>query len=57
MFEDSLTWFVHNLFQKIKEGKLPDSFYDVILTLIPKPKAVKNFFFIKGKKTVDQYLP
>ena len=43
-FREEVTPFVLRLFQKIaEEGKLPNSFYDATITLIPKPdKDVKE---------------
>ena len=36
-FREELTPILHKLFQKIAEGKLPDSFYEATITLLPKP--------------------
>ena len=37
-FKEELTFFLHRLFQKLQEdGRLPNSFYEANIILIPKP--------------------
>ena len=60
-FREELTSIILKLFQKIaEEGKLPNSFYKAIITLIPKPdKDVTKKENYKKKKydTPDQTVP
>ena len=50
-FREELTPILLKLFQKIsEEGKLPNSFYEAIITLIPKPDKDAT-----KKKTIGQY--
>ena len=50
-FREELTPILLKLFQKIaEECKLPNSFYEATITLIPKPKMTQ-----KKKKTTGQY--
>ena len=50
-FREELTPILLKLFQKIaEEGKLPNSFYEGIITLIPKPDKDAT-----KKKTTGQY--
>ena len=49
-FRQELMSILLKLFQKIaEEGTLPNSFYEVIIILIPKPKTTQK------KKTIGQY--
>ena len=49
-FREELTPILLKLFQNIaEEGKLPNSFYEAIITLIPKPKMPQK------KKTTGHY--
>ena len=50
-FREELTTILFKLFQKIaEEGKLPNSFYEATITLIPKPEKMPQ-----KKKTTGQY--
>ena len=51
-FREELTPILLKLFQKIAEGgKLPNSFYEATITLIPKPDKDST----QKKKTTGQY--
>ena len=50
-FREALTPILFKLFQKIpEEGKLPNSFYEATITLIPKPDKDAT-----KKQTTSQY--
>ena len=50
-FREELTPIILKLFQKIaEEGKLPSSFYEATITLLPKPVR-----YATKKKTTGQY--
>ena len=50
-FREELTPILLKVFQKIaEEGKLPNSFYEATITLIPKPEKMPQ-----KKKTIGQY--
>ena len=49
-FREGLTPILLKLFQEIAEGKLPNSFYEATITLIPKPTKMPQ-----KKKTTGQY--
>ena len=49
-FREELTRTLLKLFQKIAEGTLPSSYYEVTITLIPKPVKISQ-----KNKIKDQY--
>ena len=50
-FREGLTPILLKLFQKIAEGKLPNSFYEATIALIPEPDKDAT----QKKKTTSQY--
>ena len=55
-FREELTSILFKLFQNISdEGKLPNSFYEATITLIPKPDKDATKRKKERKKTAGQY--
>ena len=51
-YKEDLVPIILKLFQKVEEeGRLPKTFYDTTITLIPKPAKIPP-----KKKTISQYL-
>ena len=57
-FKEELILFLHRLFQKIQEGRLPNSFYEAIIILITKPdkdtRKKENFRPISQAKILNR---